>query len=152
VGSERFFVKTAGDPAAVGALLDHAGRGAVLEHAAIFARSVDHPAVPELLNIIASATGPMLVYAWASGDLLHAAHESRTDRQSAFQRFRALPLAELLVALGVIFDAHAHFAEKGWIACDLYDGSIIYDFEKKEVHLIDLDHYHRGPFTNEMGR
>lgn len=152
VDGERYFVKTAGDPSLVGALLDHAGRVAVLGDAISFARSVSHPSLPRLLNVVTSAWGPMLVYTWAEGDLIHAPHASRTDPQSAFQRFRALPLPALLAALGIIIDAHVHLAEKGWIACDLYDGSIIYDFKSGNVHLVDLDHYHRGPFTNEMGR
>lgn len=151
-GGKRYFVKTPGDPSAVGALLDHAGRVAVLENAISFAQSVYHPALPRLLNVIASATGPMLVYEWVQGDLVRVPASVRTDPRSALQRFRALPLSDLLDALEVIVDLHVQSSRKGWVACDFYDGSIIYDFERKEVHLIDLDHYHRGPFTNEMGR
>ena len=152
VDAKRYFVKTPGDPSVTGALLDHAGRIAVLENAVAFAQSVRHAALPRLLNVIASASGPMLVYEWLRGDLVHVPAELRVDPSSAFQRFRALPLFDLLTALEAIIEVHVQSSGKGWVACDFYDGSIIYDFERKEVHLVDLDHYHRGPFTNVMGR
>lgn len=152
VEGQRYFVKTAGDRSVAGALLNHAGRVAVLENAITFARSVRHPSLPRLLNVIASATGPMLIYEWVDGELVHAPSKTRADPRSAFQRFRALAVPELVAAVRLIMDAHAAFARGGWIACDFYDGSIIYDFDLSAVHLVDLDHYHKGPFTNEMGR
>ncbi len=47
---------------------------------------------------------------------------------------------------------HARLCGQGWVACDFYDGCMIYDFAARQLHLIDLDTYHLGPFTNEMGR
>ena len=37
------------------------------------------------------------------------------------------------------------------MACDLYDGSLIVAPDDR-LTVIDLDTYHRGPFTNTMGR
>ena len=34
---------------------------------------------------------------------------------------------------------------EAFIAEDFYDGCIIYNFEKKRIHLYDFDHYHPGP-------
>src|SRR6185312_8351458 len=85
----RWFVKTAGDPAAA-AFLGHAERIALLRNAERLARDFQHPALPALLAVGASAWGPMLVYDWAEGELLHAPAERRADPASAFQRFRAL--------------------------------------------------------------
>ena len=42
--------------------------------------------------------------------------------------------------------------KEGFIAEDFYDGSIIYNFQKKQVHLYDFDFYHPGPFINDRGR
>jgi serine/threonine-protein kinase len=33
------------------------------------------------------------------------------------------------------------------VAVDLYDGSLLYDFDGDELHLIDLDEYRPGPFV-----
>lgn len=35
---------------------------------------------------------------------------------------------------------------------DFYDICLIYDFDRRQLRLIDLDMYRDGPFTNEMGR
>jgi serine/threonine-protein kinase len=52
----------------------------------------------------------------------------------------------------VALDVHAGLCAEGWVACDFYDGAMIYDFAGRELHLVDLDTYHLGPFVNEMGR
>jgi serine/threonine-protein kinase len=52
----------------------------------------------------------------------------------------------------VIYDVHLALARAGWIAHDFYDGCILYDFERHETHLVDLDEYREGPFENEPGR
>ena len=51
-----------------------------------------------------------------------------------------------------MFRLHVDLTRQGWIACDFYDGSLIYDFSNSELHVVDLDHYRKGPFVNTMGR
>jgi serine/threonine-protein kinase len=63
-GARRFFVKTAGMPGNSKALLSHEQRVALLRNAVSFRRRVDHQGCPELLNVIESPHGPMLVYEW----------------------------------------------------------------------------------------
>jgi serine/threonine-protein kinase len=94
----------------------------------------------------------MLIYDWAPGELVHASAAKRGDPESAFQRFRRLPPEELAAAIDTILDVHLKLCGAGWVACDFYDGSVIYDFAGRQTWLIDLDSYHLGPFTNEMGR
>ena len=52
----------------------------------------------------------------------------------------------------MIFELHYELAQTGWIAGDFYDGCLIYDFARQDIHVIDLDGYREGPFINEMGR
>jgi len=47
---------------------------------------------------------------------------------------------------------HHELAQLGWIAVDFYDGCMIYDFGRRELRLVDLDHYRDAPFTNDWGR
>jgi serine/threonine-protein kinase len=148
----RWFVKTAGDPADPAPLLPHAARVALLLNAQRLARSVSHPAMPALRGVCQSAWGPMLIYEWAPGELVRAPAARRDDPESAFQRFRRLPVDELAAAIDAILDAHLELCRAGWIACDFYDGSVIYDFTARRTWLIDLDSYRPGPFTNDMGR
>ena len=92
------------------------------------------------------------MYDWVDGVLLRVEPEERTRPGSSFYRFVHQPREAILRALDEIFDVHVRLAERGWIACDFYDGSVIYDFDRKAVHLVDLDLYRQGPFYNGMGR
>ena len=152
VGKQRFFVKTAGDPHDPRPFLPHEERVALLHNAVRVRRSCSHNALPRLHNVIESAQGPLLVYSWVEGELLHAGSATRQDPQSAMQRFRRLPLPEITKALDVIFELHNELAQAGWIAVDFYDGCLIYDFASQELHVVDLDMYRDSPFVNEMGR
>lgn len=69
-GARPFFVKTAGMPENSKAHLPHEQRVALLRNAVSFRRRVDHHSLPELLNVIESPHGPMLVYEWVPGELL----------------------------------------------------------------------------------
>jgi serine/threonine-protein kinase len=147
---ERFFVKTAGRRE-VGTPRSHAARCEALRRAARRARSLQHRALPQLLEQIETPAGPMLIYEWVEGELLYAPSEQR-DARSSLGRFRALPVPRILATLEVIYDVHLALARAGFIAHDFYDGCILYDFERHETHLVDLDEYREGPFENEPGR
>ena len=89
------------------------------------------------------------MYDWVDGECLYG---GRDDPQSAHQRFRRLPTDTILAVLDAIYDLHVRLVQRGWIAVDFYDGSLMYDFERRAVHVVDLDNYHLGAFTNQMGR
>jgi serine/threonine protein kinase len=151
-GERRFFVKTAGMLENSQAHLSYEQRLALLRNTVSFRRSVNHPSLPELLNVIESPHGPMLVYEWVPGELLGVERSRRADPATPFRRLRALPFSGLITGLDVVFDFHRSAAELGWVAVDFYDGAMIYDFSTQAMRLIDVDHYSDRPFTNEMGR
>jgi len=148
----RWFVKTAGDPADLTPFLPHNERVALLLNARRLARSVSDSALPALQGVTQSPWGPMLVYDWAPGELVGTPAARRDDSESAFQRFRRLPREQLTAAIDTILDVHLKLCATGWIACDFYDGSLMYDFAAHQTWLIDLDSYRKGAFINEMGR
>ena len=152
VGEDRLFVKTAGSPSDRRPFLSHHDRVALLRNAARLARAVTDPALPALRNVVESAEGPLLVYDWVDGELLHTSAAGRSDPASAFARFLALDPNERAAALDVVFRLHVKLAQHGWIASDFYDGSLIYDFARRRMHVVDLDSYRDAPFTNDMGR
>ena len=147
IGDERFFVKTTDPEAEV--FCDHSARVALLYNAAQLRRSCDHPTLPALHRIVETAHGPALVYDWVDGECLYG---GRDNPQSAHQRFRRLPTHAVLAVLNAIYDLHVRLVQRGWIAVDFYDGCLMYDFERQAAHIVDLDNYHLGPFTNQMGR
>ncbi|WP_350276852.1 hypothetical protein [Kribbella sp. HUAS MG21] len=143
-GAARYFVKSAGDPADTRPYLDFAGRVDLLRTAAELARSVPHPVVPELHAVLESPAGPVLVYEWRDGELLH--------EPAVRERFQALPTAEILAALDALYDLHVALDAAGWVEGDFYDGALLYDFTARRLTVMDLDTYHRGPYRNTMGR
>ncbi|MCB0080154.1 MAG: hypothetical protein KDE47_04465, partial [Caldilineaceae bacterium] len=152
VDGQRYFVKTAGDPADTNPYLDHAGRVELLRNGVRLTQSCDHAVLCQLHNVIESPAGPLLVYEWVTGELLGVPRAQRGNPASAYQRFRALPGEEILLVLDQVYDLHRRLAALGWVACDLYDGCLLYDFATKKIRVMDLDTYHQGPFTNTMGR
>jgi len=154
---ERYFVKTAGptdDRAShiAAPYLDHSERVGLLRNAIKLAASCAHVALPRLLNVIESPTGPALVYEAAPGELVGVPPEQRGDPSSAYRRFALLPADELLGLFDVLLDLHRDLAAAGWVAVDLYDGCLIVNFEEPSLRVVDLDTYRRGPSVNDMGR
>jgi serine/threonine-protein kinase len=152
VGDARYFVKTAGVPDDTRWLLEHCDRVALLRNAADLAGSCNHRAQPALQTVIESPHGPMLVYDRVEGELLRAAPAEGDTAGSASPRFRALSAPEVSDALGELYRLHQDLAAVGCVAGDFYDGALIYDFSRSELHVIDLDHYRRGAYLNKMGR
>ncbi len=138
----------AGGPTPV---LDHAGRVGLLENAVELARSCGHPALARLRNVVTTATGPALVYDAAPGELVGVPRALRSDPGSAYQRFAHLPADRMLPVFDALIDLHVALSERGWVACDVYDGCLIVAPDDR-LTVVDLDTYHRGPFTNTMGR
>ena len=146
VDGQRCFVKPSDDPDIVESL-----RRAIHLHT-----TVQHPALPRLHNAFETPDGLALVYEWVPGEVLY--DPSSTPEQRCHDpahpgvRFRSLPVRDILRALNTIFEVHALLAEHGFVTSDFYDGCIIYDFDRGQTFLCDLDEYREGPFVLEMDR
>jgi serine/threonine-protein kinase len=99
--------------------------------------------------VIESPGGPVLIYEWRDGEHLRPQEQ---DPTSPFERFRALPIDELVSALDQLFDLHADLAKAGWVTGDFYDGALIYNFTQRQLTVMDLDSYRLGTYRNDMGR
>lgn len=146
-GGKRWFAKYSKEPQGIERL----------RRAEVLHKQVQHPAIANLHNVIGCPDGLALVYDWLPGELLydyitHRGQQGRNNPGSPHYRFRNLPVEKILAAIDVIFDLHVLVAEKGFIAVDFYDGSILYDFETERTSVIDLDEYRPGPFTLEADR
>ncbi|QNP72530.1 serine/threonine protein kinase [Streptomyces roseirectus] len=105
-----------------------------------FHQEVRHPAiVPQLHRL-----GPAVVMPWRDGGLLY------DPRHRA--RFRRLAVPEVQRALDRLLDAHLAVEAAGWQPVDLYDGALLYDFDRAALHLIDLDEYRPSPFRLDTAR
>jgi len=64
----------------------------------------------------------------------------------------ALPQESRVKVFEDIMIFHAHAADKGYVAVDFYDGSIMYDFEQGKTVICDIDLYQKAPYTGGLGR
>ena len=133
VDNQYWFVKHGNTPQTITWL-----NQAVCFHAAV----QQHEALPRLHNAFTTPDGFTVVYNWVDGEGLRPERELRDGEMHPRDRFCALPAAEIIDALNVIYDVHLLIEKRGFIAEDFYDGCIIYDF----------DHYHPAPFINDRGR
>jgi hypothetical protein len=143
---ERYIVKHAEDAEAI-SWLDSARR---------FHAEVHHAAIPTVVHHITTGTGVGLVEEWAPGEILSDGHDPavppRDHDESPYRRFLRLPADRIVDAIGQLIAIHVTVADAGYVAVDLYDGCVLYDFPSHTVRLIDLDHYRPGPYILDVDR
>ncbi|MFI6423626.1 hypothetical protein [Promicromonospora sp. NPDC050880] len=140
----RVFVKYAGAPTARydGALTDAVDRA---RQAGAVYRSLAHPSLVRLREAVDVGAGHALVFDWTDATPVGRQYERS-------HVVRSLPLPARVDAVRQIYDFHVHAAARGWVAVDLYDGSVMLDPATGRVTLCDLDLYERAPVVNRMGR
>ncbi|MFS0727678.1 serine/threonine protein kinase [Paenibacillus sp. 1P07SE] len=154
---QRLFVKAAGlrTQAYEGETMDAVTR---LRHAIPVYEELRHPGLIKLVDHFPVGTSSYAaVFDWFEGECLHP-HWSfpppakYDDPRSPFYRFKKLPVARRIEALERILQFHQHVEDKGYVAIDFYDGSILYNFSTHETMICDIDLYAGKPFYNTMGR
>ncbi|QYX79846.1 serine/threonine protein kinase [Streptomyces akebiae] len=143
---ERWFVKTA---------IAAVGRRS-LERAWGFHRAVRHPVIVPQVHRIALRDGTAVVMPWRDGEVLYDPAErgrgDRTSPGSPMARFRSLPVDRIEAAFADVLNAHLAVEAAGYVAVDLYDGALLYDFAAAKMRLVDLDEYRPGPFVLDAER
>ncbi len=109
-----------------------------------FHAAVRHPAINPVLHVVPFGIGPVLVMPWLDADLLRG--------PGGWSRFRALPVPSVEAAVESLLSAHRAVVAAGFVEVDLYAGSLMYDFDRQALTLIDLDDYRPGPFTTGADR
>jgi serine/threonine protein kinase len=129
---------------------------AVLKSAIRFHAAVSHPSIPPVVHHITTADGLAIVLRWAPGEVLVDAFDPSVphpdEPRSPYRRFRDLPVPDITDAVRQLVHAHVSVTGTGFVAVDLYDGCLIYDFDRRELALIDLDMYRPGPYVLERDR
>jgi len=148
----RWFVKTSGDASDSPGGATNAQRRAALRRSAAVSIAVPHPGLIPTEHLVEAPDAVLLVSAWFDGQLLRSPPERRHDAAEPVNRFRRLPADEIGAALDVVVDLHVLLAAVGWTSGDLYDGSLLYDFDVKSIKVIDFEAYRKGPYRNEVGR
>lgn len=152
---KKYFVKYAGAKTAEyeGTPEDAIAR---LRQAERVYRALSHPHLIRLVRSMELPHGFALIFQWAEGGCLHAhwefdEHPKFTDPDSAYVKFRALPLEKKRAAAEVLFDFLCYAEKRGFAAVDFYDSSILYDFTTDTLTLCDVDLFRPKPVVNDLG-
>lgn len=117
---------------------------------------IKHPNLINLVEHFNQGEGYACIYEWVDGECLHAhwnfdKYPKYTHPESPNFKFNLLTLEKKLHCIDIIFNLHTLVAEKGYVAIDFYDGSIMYDFKTNKTTICDIDFYYKGSFTNVDG-
>jgi Protein kinase domain. len=97
----------------------------------------------------------VVIYEYAEGECLfdHWNFEryKETKELTPLMRFKSLPIEKRLNVVYKLFSFFETTIEKGYIAVDFYDSSIIYNFETDNVTFCDIDLFRKMPATNDLG-
>lgn len=145
----RLFVKTAGHGSDEGTL-PHAVRARLLRRSARLLRH-RHPVLPRCHGLLESLEGPLQLLDWREGTPLRVEATQRGTVADPAERLRTDERA-LARAMDGLLSVHAHLARHGWVAGDLYDGSLLVDATSGALTLVDVDLYRLGRHRNARGR
>ncbi|MBI2850123.1 MAG: serine/threonine protein kinase [Chloroflexi bacterium] len=144
-GPARYFIKYAGAETAEynGTTKDAVER---LKATVPVYEALRHKNLIKLLSAEEINNGFAVIFEWTDAVCMGKQYpESRL-------RFMSLPVEKRVKVFNDILAFHMHVAKLGYVAIDFYDGSIMYDFEKNETLICDIDFYQKQPCLNEMGR
>lgn len=98
----------------------------------------------------------IVVFEWASGECLFdhwnfEKYQRDTTIKSPKERFKELPVNRKWKAIEVLFSFLQDVNQKGYVAVDFYDGSIMYDFLTDTTTICDIDFFKKAPVINDKG-
>ncbi len=144
-GDKRYFVKFAGAPTERGYSTGDAAI-ANLKYTAPIYEDLAHTNLIKFVSAEEIGGGFAVVFEWVDAECM-----SRMYPLSR-KKFLSMTPETKLHMFDEIMLFHAHVAEKGYVAIDFYDGSIMYDFGNEKTIICDIDCYSKKPYTNTMGR
>jgi serine/threonine-protein kinase len=144
-GENKYFIKFAGAPTE-----QYPGRPEEaitrLKTTVSVYRDLTHPNLIKFTKAEEIGGGFAMIFEWTDGQCM-----GRMYPQSR-QKFLQMSYNIRLEVFDDILSFHAEVIDKGYVAIDFYDGSIMYDFDEKKTVICDIDFYSKQPYINCMGR
>ncbi len=144
-GGVQRFIKLAGAPTLRGCVSQEEAVRNLRATEAVY-RDLAHPNLIELQEVLEMPGMHAMIFAWADGECMGRMYPE------SHARFMALPADDKLRVFEYVAGFLAHTAEKGYVAIDFYDGSILYDEKARKTTICDIDFFRRQPCVNDMGR
>ena len=128
----------------------------ILKQAVSIYRDLEHPNLIKLVEDFDYKKFYVAVFEWADGECLFdhwnfEKYQSNPSLKSPKQRFLELPIHKKMKCVDVLFSFLQNVNERGYVAVDFYDGSIMYDFENDVTTICDIDFFKKAPVVNDLG-
>lgn len=153
--SKKYFFKIAGAKT-VKAEISEEESIILLKEAVEKYKDLDHEYLIKLVDYFDYKEFFVAVYEFANGECLFDhwnfdMYESDKTIVTPIERFKRLSIQKRLNVVEKLFSFFESFIERGYVAVDFYDSSIIYDFDTDEVTFCDIDLFRKIPTKNDLG-
>lgn len=154
-GQGKVFVKTAGLETVESVCTPQEAVGNLKAAMQVY-EDIRHPALIRLEQHFPVGDLYVAVFEWAEGDCLHDHwnfdfYEAHPEITPPARRFKKLPVEKRLAACQVLFSFLEETVRRGYVAVDLYDASILYDFQQDKTTICDIDLFRKVPLVNTAG-
>lgn len=110
----------------------------------------------KLKETFKTGDGYATVFEWVEGENLHDhwnfdKYPKYTHPKSPYYKYRQLEIDKKIKSINTIFEFLCNVENSGYVAIDLYDGSIMYDFDSNTTKICDIDFFRKKPTTNDIG-
>ena len=128
----------------------------ILKQAVSIYRELEHPNLIKLVEAYDYEKFYVAVFEWADGECLFdhwnfEKYQRNSLLKSPKQRFGELPIYKKMKCVDVLFSFLHSVNERGYVAVDFYDGSIMYNFENDDTTICDIDFFKKAPVINDLG-
>ncbi len=128
----------------------------ILKEAVHLYYDLSHPNLIKIIEEYDYNQFYIAVFEWADGECLFdhwnfEKYRKDTTIKSPKERFKEMDDAKRLKAVDVLFSFLQNVNQKGYVAVDFYDGSIMYDFLTDKITICDIDFFKKAPVVNDRG-
>ena len=102
--------------------------------------------IPRNWRLVNLEDGSLMEHDWVPGRVLRSPEEDQNSASSTYKRFMQLPIEIRSQVYDEIVQLFLEIEGQGIIIEDFYDGCILYDFERGQAYVCDLDHIHQGAY------
>ena len=154
-GKRKYFCKIAGVNT-VEAEVSPEESVRILKEAVHLYADLAHPNLIKIIEEYDHDSFYVVVFEWAEGECLFDhwnfdKYRQDPGLQSPKEKFRALPVTEKLKTVAILESFLENANQKGYVAVDFYDASILYDFSAGAAAICDIDLFERKPVVNDKG-
>lgn len=154
-GKEKYFVKVAGLNTTE-SVQSKENAIATLKKAMLVYEEIRYEKVIKLIRHYSLDSLYVAVFEWVEGECLFdhwnfEKYELNPQIIPPAKRFKQLTVSKRIELANIVFSFLEIVSEKGYVAVDFYDGSIMYDFHNDAIKICDIDLFRKKPTFNDVG-